>query len=35
MQIRSFICDTPDERLEPKLQFGTIFIGLGYKAAKI
>ena len=36
MPIRSFaLCDTPDERSGPKLQFGTIFIGIGYIAAKI
>ena len=29
------ICDTPDERPQPKLKFGTIFIGQGYIAAKI
>ena len=33
MKIRQ--CDRSDERLEPKLKFGTIFIGLRYKAAKI
>ena len=29
------ICDTPGERPEPKLKFGTIFIGIGQIAAKI
>ena len=29
------ICDTSDERPEPKLKFVTIFIGLGYIAAKV
>ena len=29
------MCDTSDERPDPKLTFVTIFIGLGYIAAKI